>query len=382
MPSLIPEKLTDPGTHVLVIGVSAYRHFDDGPDPTHAGELLGMGQLGSAARSASEFAAWMLQEYTNQAKPLSSLRVLLSPSDGEAVQPDIDALGPSPATLANVTAELIAFRATCDTSTDNVAVVFVAGHGVQLTNTGAIVLLHDCGGAGLPGLLSGAIDVAGVHDAFDHPGTAQTQFWFVDACRQKPGVARRFETLAGALVLDQPGGAARSTPMFLSASTGEQAFARVGGISLFTEALLGGLRGGIAQTPDPGISQRWHVSVLELVRRLRGRVEALAVVEGVEQSVDPAGRLNEALFHEYGAPPDVDVTVSLQPEAATHGSAGSLRHGKLGFVLENATEWPMQGRFVAGFYELSIKPAAGFQRFSDFISVRPPAAHEDVELTS
>lgn len=381
MPSLIAETLTEPGTHALVIGVSAYRHFEDGSDPTHAGELLGMGQLSSAARSASEFAAWMLREYAHPDRPLSSLRVLLSPSDGEVLHPDIAALGPRPATLANVTEELLEFRAACDASTDNVAVVFVAGHGVQLTNTGAIVLLHDCGGPGLPGLLSGAIDMAGVHAAFDHPGTAQTQFWFVDACRQKPAVARRFETMAGALVLDQPAGAARATPMFLSASTGEQAFARVGGVSLFTEALLEGLRGGIAQTPDPGISEQWHVSVLELVRRLRGRVEALAVDEGVEQSVDPAGRLNEALLHEYAVPPDVDVTVSLRPEAATHGSVGSLRHGKLGFVLQDATAWPLQGRFVAGFYELAIEPAAGFQRYSDFISVRPPSAHEDVELT-
>ena len=37
MASIIGEDLTKLGTHALVIGVSAYRHLADGPNPTADG---------------------------------------------------------------------------------------------------------------------------------------------------------------------------------------------------------------------------------------------------------------------------------------------------------------------------------------------------------
>jgi hypothetical protein len=101
----------------------------------------------------------------------------------------------------------------------------------------------------------------------------------------------------------------------------------------------------------------------------------------VEQSVDPAGRLNEALFHEYPQAPDADVLVSLLPGDATQGSVGSLRHGQRGKVLDNVTQWPLRGRVESGLYELAIQAAPGFRDFSDFIAVKPPATREEVELS-
>jgi hypothetical protein len=65
-----------PGTHALVIGVSDYP-FADGPDASDLGESFELQNLTSAARSASEVAAWLLNEYSNREVPLASLRVLL-----------------------------------------------------------------------------------------------------------------------------------------------------------------------------------------------------------------------------------------------------------------------------------------------------------------
>ena len=92
MASILPPH--DPearGTHALVIGVSRYR-FADGPESTPEGEAWGIENLSSAARSASEFAAWLVGEYRNLENPLASLRVLLSPSEGETIHPAIQAL--------------------------------------------------------------------------------------------------------------------------------------------------------------------------------------------------------------------------------------------------------------------------------------------------
>jgi hypothetical protein len=383
MPSLIPEILDKPGTHALVIGTSAYKHFDGGGAETNKGELFGMEQLTAAARSASDFAAWLLNEYTNNRVPLRSLRVLLSPGKDEQIHADIAAklAGDFSSTIDNVKKEVIAFRNACNKFKENLAIVYIAGHGVQLTKTGAIVLLHDCGSNNHANLLEGAIDMAGVHAGFNHPDTAQTQFWFVDACRQKPALASRFETLAGAFTLDEPPGIAESNPMFLAATTDKAAYARKNGITLFNEALLWGLRGGIAAAPDGAFSNKWHVSALELVKRLLPRVKALAQAEGAVQTADPAGRQNDALLHEYPTTPKVDLRVMLSPAAVVPVSTGSLRHGQLGMIVDNYKDWPLQRQVDAGIYEMRINATNGFKSYSDLLMFKPPNEVREIDLT-
>ena len=58
MPSIIPENLAESGTHVLVIGVSHYRHLADGPEPTPAGVDSEMSQLSGAAGSVATPRGW------------------------------------------------------------------------------------------------------------------------------------------------------------------------------------------------------------------------------------------------------------------------------------------------------------------------------------
>lgn len=383
MPSLIPENLTRPGTHALVIATSAYKHLPGGPEETHQGELLGMEQLSAAACSASDFAAWVLSEYTNPRAPLASLRVLLSPSPGERIHHDIGALlqGDFSTTIANVTSEVVEFRNACNRFKENVMIVYVAGHGVQLTKHGAIVLLHDCGADTHANLLTGAIDMASVHAGFNHPDTAQTQYWFVDACRQKPGIAAHFERLAGAFTLDEPNGNADSTPMFLATTTGKPAYARTGGVTIFSEALLWGLRGGIAAPPDGRFATRWHVSALELVKRLLPRVMALALKEGASQTADCTAVQHDTVLHEYALTPAVRLTVELSPPAAALVSKGRLRHGHLGVIVNNYKNWPLRRTVQAGIYEVSIVATNGFKSYSDFLMFKPPEELREIDLT-
>ena len=71
--------------------------------------MLKMKQLSAAAHSAAEFAEWMRTSYRNVAAPLSSLRVLLSPSVQEIIPQNIRDRVPqnSAATLSNVKGGLI-----------------------------------------------------------------------------------------------------------------------------------------------------------------------------------------------------------------------------------------------------------------------------------
>ncbi len=383
MPSLIDEDLTQPGTHALVIGVSEYRHFEDGVEPTAAGEEFHMEQLSAAARSASEFAKWLLDDYRCQRAPLRSLRVLLSPSPGEEIHPDIAARiagADHAANRANVQNDVVEFRNACDSHTDNVLIVYVAGHGVQLTKHGAIVLLSDFGRPGQLAMLEGAIDMASVHAGMNHPNTARTQFWFVDACRQKPSIARRFEALEGALALDVPNGSTEVSPLFLSATTGTQAFARPGGVTLFNEALMASLAGAAATGPQAGGIDSWHVSVTELIRRLPDEVMSLAEAEGAEQSVDIAGKIHEAVVHEFEETPQVDLRVELLPEAARAVSRGSLKHDATTVIVEDFTDWPLQEKVDAGLYLLNIEAEAPFESWNQILDLDPPEMTAEVDV--
>lgn len=382
MPSLIAEDLSQPGTHALIIGVSRYRHFADGTEPTTAGTEIDMEQLTAAARSASEFAAWLMTDYRRNGTNLRSLRVLLSPSDGEQIAPLVAALlsGDAAATLANVRDAVGEFRQACATHRDNVAIVYVAGHGIQLTKTGAIVLLSDYGAAAQLSRLERAVDMAGIHAGFNHPAAPRTQFWFVDACRQKPALARRFESFAGALKLDVPVGDTETSPLFLAATTGKAAYARPGGVTLFNEALMWALGGGAAAGPEDD-TPSWHVPVTQLIKRLPERVKSLATASGADQSVDIAGKIHEAVLHELPKPPAVDLRVDVRPEPARPGCRGTLKRNGTTVVLNDFAAWPLQQPVDAGLYLMSIKASAPYVDRDEIIQVKPPSAMKDIEVS-
>jgi Caspase domain len=379
--SLIPEDVSAPGTHALVIGVSAYRHLADGAAPTPDGSSFELEQLTAAARSASEFASWLLGEYSNPTAPLKSLRVLVSPSPGEQIAPAVANLAnPLPeATLQNARDAIVEFRAACDSHVDNVGIVYVAGHGVQLTKTGAILLLTDFGAPGQVSLLERALDMAGIHEGLNHPATARTQFWFVDACRQRPAIAKRFESLAGALSLDVRNGTTETSPLFLAATTGTAAYARPGGLTLFAEALLWALHLGAVAAPEDGVNA-WHVPVRELIRRLPDRVQELAGAENAEQSVDIAGKVHDATVQELAQTPRVDLRITVDPELARQVSRGTLSPGGGAAIIDGFSAWPLQQQVDAGLYMLTITADAPFRGLIAILDVRPPATTKGITV--
>lgn len=376
----VPNGGAAPGTHALVIGVSSYP-FADGPNATPVGEEFEIENLTSAARSASEIAAWLLNEYRNEERPLASLRVLLSPSEGETLHPTIEQLlpGEAQATRAAVESELGAFRQACRTNPANAGVVYIAGHGVQVHKRGAVVLLNDFGDPSHVNELAGAIDVAGCHDGMDEGGSADEQFWFVDACRQRPAVARRFERLEGALTLGERTGHVGSSPLFLAASTRGTAAAERGGTSLFNQAVLWALRGAGAVGPDE-LSDEWYVSVTSLIRLLASEIERLADSHGEEQTFDLDGRPLEAVVHRFQTPPDVDVVLSLRPTAATHATRGCLLLNGRDRVFEWDT-WPFQEQVEPGIYALEITPHPPFRTPDpELLTVTHPRFAFEVEV--
>lgn len=371
------------GTHALVIGVSRYRHLADGSDPTPTGVRFDVEQLSSAAKSASEFANWLMSEYKNPDAPLRSLRVLLSPGDGEVINPELAARLPQEfaATKDAVQQDLIAFRQICQASRENVAVVYVAGHGVQFTSEGAVLLLEDFAAPGQLNVLSAALDIRSVHSGLNNKNAARNQFWFVDVCRQRPEIAKDFEDLRDAMGLDSEfDGATGSSPIYLSATTGTSAYGQPGGTSLFYQSLDWCLRdGGASVGPDP-TNDKWHVSVNRLAEWLPKKTMSIARASGVEQFADVAGRVTPSTFHHYDEPPIVDVSVQLSPEQARACSTATLKDESLNDVMSGQTNWPFQTEIPSGNYVFKVETLPPYEDKAMIIECTPTNPSHVIEL--
>jgi hypothetical protein len=346
-----------PGTHALVVGVSHYPHLS-GPETSPFGEQFGLEDLTSAARSASEVVAWLLNEYHNPAAPLTSLRVALSPADGETYASGVKDRLPTShgATRDTVEKDLIAFRRASERP-DNVAFVYVAGHGIQLTNRGAIVLLEDFADPDRADLY-GAIDMMGCHAGLYGTGYANNQFWFVDACRQRPRVASKFENLEGGVLdLKAPPGEVESAPVYLASASRDLAFAEVGGLTLFSQVMLSALRGAAAVGPEEARNIGWHVSAMKLGTVLKEGVAELAKAKSEDQSVQPVGWPGEAVIQHFEQPPSVRVVLTLKPAgAADRTSVSMLFDADEGQkVIDEVAEWPLERTVPAGLYQIRVK---------------------------
>lgn len=383
MTSLIPEDLTRPGTHALVIGVSAYKFLIGGTDENPAMEELGIGQLTAAARSASEFAAWLLDGYRREDRPLSSLRVLLSESPGEVIHPTIQAMlsGDHRATRANVNQILTEFIVAATHRTENVAIVYVAGHGVQFTKNGAVLLLDDYGD---PlhrfAQYTGAMDMTSIHRALNHIEAAHTQFWFLDLCRDVPADLDRYDELGGVLKLDERRlGQTMSSPIFLSTSSGQGSYARPGKVTLFNEALMAGLIEGRAARTDREGDATWRVTVTTLVEYLPNAVKLLADDEQKVQQVDVTGKVINTCFHECSTVPEVDLTISIKPGLNHTNYKASLKFRGAKLYSDHAT-WPLMTRVRAGLYFIEVTTLAPYSLSEDCLSIQPPTSEKELPL--
>jgi hypothetical protein len=356
--------------HVFVLGVSRYRHLADGSEPTEAGEDSGLEQLTSAARSASEFAAWILKEHHDPNGDLASLFVNLAPSDDEVIHPVIatELQQKYGATRAEVMADWLEFRKRCKARRDATAFVYVAGHGVQLTTEGAVILLEDFAGDDQESTLWAALDMKGLHSSLNGKDAAQHQFWFIDACREEPEAAKHFAQLAGAFGGDQLDGRSKASPMFLAAGPRQRAFAKPFGVSLFCEALLANLRREAADSTTAGEDQ-WRVTTASLAAHLGPRV--LRESGSGRQMVEVTGHhgTGAEVLHVFEQPPWGTLVVRLDPPAAENGSSASVLLDD--DVMCSTAKWPLVHDLRVGLYIIHVTPTPPFKESRKPIAVSP-----------
>lgn len=186
---------------------------------------------------------WIRDYYDPPDVTGGSIRLLLSPGRREKLPAEVTV---PPATSANVQAAVAAWRRDLRSDSGNIALLYVAGHGIQMSKDGGIILLEDF--ADPKGLtpLTGAIDVQSVRlgivsDPYQ-PGTRtpKHQFYFYDACRVKLPKGVRFNSLNAGITLDEPeGDAAETSFVCFGSRPGDYAFTDTKHrITLYSKAFL------------------------------------------------------------------------------------------------------------------------------------------------
>ena len=373
-----PGSGAEPATHAFVVGVSHYP-FLNGPKQTSRGEELRMVDLSSAARSASDVAAWLLTKYHNPAAPLADISLFLSPSDREKLIPVVaKALGrkKAPALRDKVEVAFEEFRTTCARNPDNVAFVYVAGHGMQLELHSAIVLLQDFAVDGRNELYGG-IDIAACRSRWTVTVRPRIKYGSptpVDNGR----LVKQFDTLTGAYTPPKRIGNVKASPIFLAAASREQAFAKIGEATIFSAALLWALDGGCAKGPSATCPD-WHVPATRLITALPERVNELLTDFSEQQTVQATGTVQEVVVQRLQKPPDVDIEVALSPTDLAPVPTAELLFRAVAPQLI-VPGWPLKYLGPPGIYQLKVTTGAG-SHAEELFNAEPPRFRHEIKVT-
>ena len=299
-----PATNDDPVYHALIIGVSRYTHLNGGGGPlTDEPLAAGLEQLGAAATSAARVAIWLRDHFEHPTARKGSIRLLVSPSDTEVPLPE-EIQAPA-ATYENVSAAIAEWRKDVRANADNLAILYIAGHGMQTGFGGGILLLEDFGAPSAPTPLHAAIDVESVRRGIvadpNRPATAtpRLQFYFYDACRIAPAATAGYEALPAGIRLDGPRGPeAEASWVCFGARPKDYAYADPERrVTLYSQAFLECL-----ETRAPVEADGCTVQFSELTTALRQVVKDLAAQYGEEQKAT------------VGGDGDLDVPVHRRPQ--------------------------------------------------------------------
>src|SRR4051812_43505621 len=100
-----------PAAHALVIAVGTYSHSP-----------IALPDISSPRVSAQAFAHWMREEYTNPAKPLGSIDLLISPERGTTL--GVIGSHVEAATMQNIGRAFDGWVERCDSDEGNIAVFY------------------------------------------------------------------------------------------------------------------------------------------------------------------------------------------------------------------------------------------------------------------
>lgn len=237
---------SEPRMHVLVIGVGEYPHLDGGSG-LRAKMTFGLGQLTSTSITAAKVANF----FTGQVMPpvpLGSVELLLP---GGTVTRDRDgaAVAVDAPTIDGIEKAFNRWKKRCDGNKQNIAVFYYAGHG--LSTSQQFLLPSDFGDPDFDDPWRNCIDFTAMRAGM-RSSKAETQVFFIDACREKVVEAELAGINGRGLCKVDFANLKASSSVYFAASDGFQAFGPKDGqgMTYFGDAVLRAFEGAGADDSD------------------------------------------------------------------------------------------------------------------------------------
>jgi hypothetical protein len=333
---------------------------------------MDLGQLTSPPHSTFAFANWVINDLRNSQRPLASVELLVSPAN-DYILPNGQTRPVESATMPNVKKAFDRWFARCNSSTENMGMVYFCGHGVLRENTA--LLLEDYGESpNRP--FETAIDMEMTHKGMESC-KASLRCCFIDSCRQEAyKLGRQLQDPATVLVQPEFGMAsAADAPIFYASAPGTLAYGLTGKVSRFTEALLKCLKGLGAKKDETGT--KWLVTTGSLANAVSQIVQEMNKNGGEGLQLSPTGgnNLGSSIVHEVQADPEVTVEVCCNPIAATDDGAFMLKATDRKYERPPGTgKWVLDVK--ADYYVASVNfPRKNWKDSKTVVWALPPGPH-------
>lgn len=348
-PSAEHQIVTDkPRLHAFVIGVGDYPHLNGGSGLL-AADPLGLSQVTTPRYTAPAIAKWLLTKYNNAACELGSVEMLVSPSapiaaPGGPMQAEA-------ATKTNIDAAFARWVNRCSARSDNVAFFYFCGHGIA--KTAQYLLPEDFGDPSVPNRWKNCIDFDGMRSGM-RKCAAQTQLFFVDACRETPfGMLTQTNVSGDSLITADYSDTVNCSSAYYATTQGRPAYGPDDDVTYFGQAVLSCLNGVAAMRKNG----KWVVDTFSLSNALGQAMTQLARRYKLPLSCnpDPSGM---ARIHEPDAP-RVIAAIECTSEIASNAAEIVISQG--GVIVQSipgqpkpvieevaAGDWVIQVRFPGG----------------------------------
>jgi hypothetical protein len=367
-----------PGLHAIFIGISDYAKLTHPEEDVADEGMAALQKLRSPALSAFRMKEqFLLLDQGNRLfKPLKTVRFLTAPMPEEIQnEPRLATDHGDLPVFATLRDAIRNWRRDIAVGQDEQGLFQFSGHGVRIMGNSAILLAADFDPAGEV-LLENAFDFQniffGMAPNSKYPDIGRTQFYFVDACRNKPDILKEFEDLRPSQIFDvrSPDRDDRKAPVAYAATNGGHAAAIAGQCTEFIDEMLWALDSGSVSCQQlPGNAKSgWPISFDTMKLCLNAR--NLNAPKRFEFS----GLGAETLFTFRRDPPEVDVQLSFVPDEADQKiGCAKLVNGdtntECGALRGDASRF-WQVKVPSGLYRLSVE--AGDDSFPKFQSMLEP----------
>jgi hypothetical protein len=354
-----------PGLHAVLIGVSEYGFLPEADDPPGDG-LAALRKLKSSALTAWRLAQKLIEldAAGRLVRPLATIRLLVAPSPEELeAEPALATPGLVVPTIKAIENALLFWRLDMKTARENQSLFLFSGHGVRSSLEESILLAQDfleppyaemSRSFRLSNIRNGMVP------SLKFPDIGREQFYFVDACRDRPDVLGQIDPIdppaiftADLNIYDD-----RKAPIFFATTTGGVAAGEAGQATYFGNALLWALENGsYAKQAVPGVAGKvWPVHASSLKTGIEvydalfdARVELTGLVSNPVlcfRRDAPAMTLKVAL-----------VPAELKPDVATLTITEMNSNARTDFVPK-PDEPQLAVPITAGQYRMTVLPAS------------------------